>query len=217
MLKLTFAGAAALALLAGHGNVLAASAPVTNQKILTRALNQYLAVSGDLCLGKFDWPIDVSPQDFLDRTRDALQMPVLEKLNLVTVSPGTVKRTIDDVEQVVKVNQYALSAIGKIYYLNRKSQVALSTGEVLTHDHDLCGGRVKLDKLVRWDPPAKTDAGWETTLHYTYRFTPTWWAQAPEVQEVFPVFPILIKGQGQLKLDQRFRWDGRHWVAETAI
>ena len=195
----------------------AGTGPAANRKVLTLALNQYLEVHGDLCLGKFDWPIDVSPQDFLDHTRDALQMPVLEKFNLVVPKAGTVKRLLDDGEQTVSVNQYALTAIGRIYYLERPSQVTLATGEVVKHNRDLCGGHVRLNKLVRWDTPTQTSGNWETTLHYTYTFTPVWWAQEPQVQQVFPVFPTLLQGQGKLQLEQRFQWTGKQWVPLTTV
>ena len=207
------AASAANTVSATHSN----GAPIVDRKVLIHALNQYLDVRGDLCLGKFNWPIDVSPQDVLDHTRDAVQMPVLEKFNLVIPQAATVRRTIDDVEQQVNVNQYSLTAIGRLYYLNRSSQVTLANGDVEQQKHDLCGGRVQLDQLVRWDAPVKSGEVWETTLHYTYTFAPVWWAQAPEVQAVFPVFPILIQGQKKLQLEQRFKWNGKRWEAITAI
>ena len=63
-----------------------------NRTAVTIALRDYLAKQGNFCLGKFDWPIDVSERDFQMGTRDAVQMPVLEKLGLVVSSEVSVKR-----------------------------------------------------------------------------------------------------------------------------
>ena len=215
MLKLRYA----LALLLLNAGVCAAAetAPVPAQATLTKALHEYLAVNGDLCLGKFNWPIDVSEEDFLTGTWDARQMPVLEKLNLVAAAPGKVMRKVDDVDQVVQVNQYSLTAIGRIYFIPRHSQMAAPNGDAVEHDHDFCAGKVSLDKLVRWDKLSKTDAGWETTLYYTFKFAPVWWADKPETKEVFPIFSILQKGQGTLQLQQRFKLVGKNWVPITLI
>ena len=59
-------------------------APVKlSEKALKPAVERYLAAKGDFCLGKFDWPIVVTEADRRHASRDALQMPVLEKLGLV--------------------------------------------------------------------------------------------------------------------------------------
>lgn len=210
--------AAALLLLAcSWTSASAEAAPQTGQAALTHALQQYLVANGDLCLGKFDWPIEVSAQDSLDHTRDALQMPMLEKLGLVSAVPAMAKRQVDGAEQMVPVQQYALSNIGRIYYIPRQSQMASSSGQVVQHTHDLCGGKVGLDKLQRWDPPTQTAEGWETTLYYSYTFAPTWWADSAQGKAAFPVFAALLKGQGKLQLQQRFKWVGKHWVPITLI
>jgi len=215
MLKFRFPAAAVLLLASSFAT--AGSAPQPAQATMTQALQQYLADHGDLCLGKFSWPIAVSGQDFQDRMPDALQMPALEKLGLVAAVPGTAMRQVNEAEQLVPVTQYALTAIGRIYFIPRQSQMATSSGQVVHHDHDLCGGKVSLEKLVRWDPLTQTADGWETTLYYTYTFAPTWWAQNPDVKTVFPVFASLLKGQGKLQLQQRFKLVGNKWVPITLI
>jgi hypothetical protein len=43
-----------------------------------QALKKYLDAQGYVCVGKFNWPIDVSSEDFQHNARDAVQMPVLD-------------------------------------------------------------------------------------------------------------------------------------------
>ena len=85
-------GAALLAALAGCGP----KPPEADLQNLTAAMNAYLAKKGDLCLGKTRWPIDVPQREAGTRARNALQMPVLERLGLVSASKATIK---DDKEQ----------------------------------------------------------------------------------------------------------------------
>ena len=144
-------------------------------------------------------------------------MPALEKLGLVAAVPATAKRQVNEVEQLVPVQQYTLTRIGHIYFIPRHSQMAMSTGQVVQHEKDLCGGKIALEKLKRWDPLTKTGEGWETTLYYTYTFAPTWWADSAEAKAAFPVFATLLKGQGKLQLQQRFKLVGKNWVPITLI
>jgi hypothetical protein len=46
----------------------------------TKGMNSYMQEHGDFCLAKSSWPIDVTQHDMDTRGRNALQMPVLEKL-----------------------------------------------------------------------------------------------------------------------------------------
>src|SRR5580698_825835 len=61
----------------------AAATAQPSQRVLTQAVNQYLADHGDLCVGKFTWPREVTPADDESHSNDAVQLPVLERLGLV--------------------------------------------------------------------------------------------------------------------------------------
>ena len=50
---------------------------------MKKAVAAYLADHGDLCVGKFTWPPDVTLADREGGSNDAVQMPVLEHLGLV--------------------------------------------------------------------------------------------------------------------------------------
>src|SRR5262249_2027859 len=76
---------------------------------LRPAMEKFLAERGDLCLGKYDWPIEVSERDFQAGTRDAVQLPVLEKAGIVRSS--TQART----------TRYELTEAGRKFYIERET------------------------------------------------------------------------------------------------
>lgn len=51
---------------------------------LDAALHAYLAKRGDLCLAKNTWPIDLTQHEIDSGARNALQLPVLERLGLAS-------------------------------------------------------------------------------------------------------------------------------------
>lgn len=88
------------------------AAPSSDQ--FAAALKDYLAQRGDLCLAKTDWPIDLTQHEIDTGARNALQLPVLERLGLAssTVAEVDVK---DDQEMPhrMKVRRYALTEAGR--------------------------------------------------------------------------------------------------------
>jgi len=64
------------------GSQRAGSRTEANRDTLPRAVNSYLSKRGDLCLGKLRLAIEVSAQEFQNGGRNAIQMPVLEKLGV---------------------------------------------------------------------------------------------------------------------------------------
>lgn len=184
-----------------------------DQAILKPALEKYLAQQGNFCLGKFDWPIDVSESDFQMKTRDAVQMPALEKLGLVVSSSTSVMRKVDDTEQSIPVKRYALTEAGKKFYLDNKISSTTSGGKKVMHHGDFCAGKLSLNKLVRWDKPEMQGDNTETTMNYTYKIAAAKWTHDPEIQKVFPMLARIVKGEGTMQLQQRFRLSGGSWVA----
>jgi len=186
----------------------AAHAAALDRAVVADALAAHLARHGDLCLGKFDWPIDVSAIDFETKTRDALQMPVLEKLGLVVSVDGTTTYEGDDSKQVVASKRYVLTDTGRKYYLARETTSRVAGGGSVTHHADFCAGHLALKDVVRWDEATATGGDAQTTVTYTYRFSPAPWAVDPAARKVFPMVDRIIKGQGTLQLQQRFRISG---------
>lgn len=184
-----------------------------DRAMLTIALEKYLAQHGDFCLGKYDWPIDVTAADVEMRTRDAVQMPVLEKLGLVASSSGAVVRKVGDAEQSVPVKRYALTDAGRKFYLEKEITTTAPGGRKIVHNGDFCAGKISLARIVKWDKPAASEKDADITVSYTYKFAAAEWTHDPEVQKVFPMLSRLLKGEGTLQLEQYFRLSGKTWIA----
>ncbi|MDD4915896.1 MAG: hypothetical protein PHW13_12760 [Methylococcales bacterium] len=189
------------------------SANQPGKKQLTAALQKYLQQQGDFCLGKFDWPIDVSESDDYMHTRDAIQMPVLEKHGLVTMTTGaSAIRKVGDSDIPVPVKRYELSETGKKYYLPREAVTRIN-GKDEKHTHDFCAGKLSLDKIVGWSKPAMHGDSLITTVNYTYRIAAADWSHDAEIQKVFPMLARIVNGGGKVRLEQNFKQEGKNWVA----
>jgi hypothetical protein len=186
-----------------------------NKDTLAKAMSKHLSERGDFCLGKFSWPIEVSDKDAGKPTRESVQMPVLQKLGLVTSSNTTIKLKIEDsdTEEELPGKRYDLTEAGKKYYLQKELLSAGSGGEKIVHHGDFCAGKLSLDKVVKWDQPTMVGNNYETTVTYTYKMTAAEWTKDPEIERVFPMLDRLIKGQSKMLLQQHFRLVGKSWVA----
>lgn len=179
------------------GATAALAAPIQpNRAAITIALRDYLAKQGKFCLGKFDWPIDVSERDVQMGTRDAVQMPVLEKLGLVVSSEVSVKRKTEGTEEeTVPTRRYTLTKAGEEFYLKRQIVRTVPDGQTVVHGGDFCAAKLSLNHLVRWDEPTIVDGHEETTARYTYRITPASWTRDEDIRRVFPMVDRLIRGR----------------------
>ena len=83
-------------------------------------LQSYLSQRGDLCLAKNTWPIDVTQHEIDVGARNALQMPVLERLGLVKSSVAEIDVDDEGTMHHMKVRRYALTDEGNKYYLERR-------------------------------------------------------------------------------------------------
>ena len=192
--------------------------PAPDRTALRHALEKYLAKQGHVCLGKFDWPIDVSQQDFQHNARDAVQMPVLEKLGLVTSTVGEAQRVVNDegAKETVPVKRYELTPIGRKSYLDKDTTRGPGAAQI-EHHKDLCAAKLTLDKIVRWDESQSTADVRAGTLFYTYHVTAVPWALNADAQKVFPMVDRVIKGEGTLQLAQRMQLGKDGWIAIPGV
>jgi len=171
-----------------------------SQRTFTAAVQHYLRDRGDLCLGKFNWPIDITDQDRQAGAADAIQMPVLERLGLVSssmLSPAVIR--------------YDLTDTGKKFYL-QKTMTGLGRHEPpASHRGDFCVAKLSLDKVVSWEP-ATVDGRQQTTVTYTYKIAAADWTRDPEFQRVFPRVKLVVEGAGKLELKESFRLAGQNWT-----
>jgi hypothetical protein len=185
----------------------AAAAPPPSQKNLKPAVRKYLHEKGNFCLGKLEWPIAVTDGDRKARTSDAVQMPVLEKLGVVTVADAASDPTI---------KEYSLTETGRKYYLLKPTTTVNLEGQKIKHPGDLCPAKLQLDKVVSWLPPTVVDGQTQTTVTYTYTVADAAeWTRDAQARKVFPMMTRILDNPGSQQLVQLFAWSGHGWVALT--
>lgn len=193
---------AVLAALTGCG----AQQPEANLQNMTVAMNDYLAKKGDLCLGKTQWPIDVPQREVGTRARNAVQMPVLEHVGLVSASTAKVEDTKEGEQPTeITVTRYVLTEEGKKYVHTRETQ------------GDFCAAHLTLDKVVGWEArkdgkDAKSDA--VVVVTYTYKIDAAPWTGDADVQKAFPMVDRVVRGAGTMQLKQNFKRTDSGWVPE---
>jgi len=202
---------ALLASLAGCDNE---AARFPNQDNFTATVNDYLAQRGHVCLAKYSWPITVAAGS---HEPDAQQMPVLEKLGLVTgkdvVAAAGNAAGAQPSAATVPAREYALTDAGRKYYL-QVPVVIRTTTQTVTHPADFCAATLSLDRLIGWDPPQTRDGRTATSLLFTYRIAPDPWAAAPEVLQAFPLLARAIQREGTMQVRLGVHLARRGWVAD---
>ncbi len=180
-----------------------------------RALLAYLQARGNLCLGK-QFPLDVTEADLARGSRDARQMPVLERAGLVTSTLATGHVNTEDGPQETPVHRYSLTELGQRSYLSRPVPGQLDkAGKPVVHS-DLCAVKLRLDKITKTElsPPEKPTTA---MVSYTYQVEPEAWMSAPEVQQVFPAVAHVINGAGTAELKEGFTLTDNGWVASELV
>jgi hypothetical protein len=176
------------------------------------ALNSYLSHKGNLCLAKYDWPVNVEYKDGPITERDAVQMPVLEKLGVVTAKDAMVEVKNGDGTVQKKVRQYTLSSEGSKFYLRQPVQVPTPGGGKVTHPGDLCVAKLTLDKVIGWEPPQTFDGKTQTAVMFTYKLDAAPWMRMPEALRAFPMAARVIEGAGTMQLREGFHLTTDGWV-----
>lgn len=185
-----------------------------NAETFTKTITDYLAERGHFCLAEYEWPRYVA-DDTSSNSRDAMQMPVLEKLGLVSSKQMTVERTGDDGAKIsVPGRRYDLTKEGQKFYLHKPVVVATPNKQV-THDADFCVATLTLDKVIGWETPVKEQDGTSrTSVLYTYHIDPAPFTRDPDFQRVFPMVTRVVEGAGTLQLREGVRLTKDGWVAE---
>jgi hypothetical protein len=179
-----------------------------NRDSFTRAVNGYLDKHGDLCLGKYDWPIEVSAQEIQSGGRNAVQLPVLEKLGVVRSIAASADEHPQPAEAVLVVRRYELTETGKKYYLKREG--------AREHPADFCAAKLSLDKIVSWEVHEKGSQS-EAVVTYTYRVDAAPWAKDVDAQRVFPAVARVLSGAGKAQLREAFTRTAQGWTAKDSL
>lgn len=195
--------------------LLAACGKGGDQKAATRenftvALNNVLAARGDVCLAMFDWPLDLTPAEAGAGSRHSVQLPVFEKLNLVTSTVVQVPKTEANPQGVIK--RYALTEQGRKYYKPH----AYTSRDGVEHRRDFCVAHIKPDKVMGWQLDEHDANHPLAVVSYTYQIEPAPWMEDADAQRVLPMVAEVIRGAGRgQQMHQGFTLGDQGWVAAT--
>ena len=176
-------------------------------------LQDYLARRGDLCVGRPRWPIDVPAG--AEGTANAVQLPVLEQLGLVTSTVIQVR--VDGAATPFQARRYRLTSAGHRLYLDRDTGRPAAPDDARAPERaDLCFARLTLDKVTRWEiqkeGPATT-----ALVSYTYHADAPAVARDPRLGRVFPAVARLLAGDGKAELVEGFTLTSSGWTANELL
>jgi hypothetical protein len=181
---------------------------------LSKGVEAYLAQRGDLCVARPDWPVDVTESDRAARTRDAIQMPVLERLGVVEGHRITVRSTSEDDKPVtIPVTRYELTERGRQSYIDRHTRHPVAPGARGGAQADLCVARISLDKVVSWQASPADRPPPSAVVSYTYHVDAAPWMRDPAALRVFPAIARVIAGDGKAELKEGLVLTAAGWVA----
>ncbi len=176
------------------------------EKNFSAAIKQYLDKKGDLCLRLNKWPVDLSEADL----RMLKALPTGEAAQMHALATAGVVSGIDaQVDQVgmfdgkptgqkFPVKRYTLTEAGKKYYreqdVTRIGLDGVGTGK----QGDICYGKKKLQKVVKWEGPMKFGDYQEANVIYLYQIDNLAdWSSSREFAAAFPHAARLIEEAGK--------------------
>ena len=191
-------------------------APVPDRAAATAAVTRYLADHGDFCLGKMDWPVDISALDERAHGRDVMQMPVLESLGLVRSRPATALRVEGAGAGRGRARRRrwpcaatTLTPLGERFMREREIVVPGPEGDRRVRRADLCAAHLSLRGRRWWRRRADAES-------LRSRPTPTRSRRAVGSVAGFPrAFPMaarVIDGARRMQLKQAFAWKDGAWT-----
>jgi hypothetical protein len=178
------------------------------------ALVAYLTERGELCVGKTEWPIDVTEREALLGIRDAKQLPVLERLGLVSATDAIAQRKNEDQTVEVPVRRYELTPAGRAYYHTRTGTDR--QGRSVSRS-DFCAATLTLDRIKSFQVTTSSTGQKSAAVYYTYHVAPAPWTADPEIQRVFPMVARVIQGASKDELREELTLTDRGWVANELI
>jgi hypothetical protein len=183
----------------------AAPTPTQKPKAFATAVQKFLDDKGGYCLGKPDWPRLVTDVDRRKHKPDALQMPVLEHLGVVSgaLAPRDPTNTL-----------YSLTAAGRKFYVDYPATSLAAAGQAPPRPGDLCVAQLRVLKVTKWTPVQAADGIATTMVSYTYEIAKAApWTDEPDFRKVFPVVAEILSSGNKLEMMLPLQWTGRAWMA----
>jgi len=185
-----------------------------NFENFTRGMNVYLEKRGALCLGKNSWPLVVSDREAAAGQRDGLQMPVLERLGLVSSSAVTVESQTEDGVVTEPGRSYQLTDAGRRYYVVQRSPARDGAAR---QQGDFCPVKLSLDNIARFELDAEAARAEHAVVSYRYRVSAPDWMKDAEAQRVFPAVAQVIAGASKAELKEGFTKTAAGWIANDVV
>jgi hypothetical protein len=161
-----------------------------------------------LCLGMYDWPVDLTEAEAGAHSRHAVQLPVFEKLGLAQSTLMTVPKSAENPDGTVK--RYALTDEGRKYFKPH----AYTGRDGAAHKSDFCVAQISLAKVESWQLDMNDAQHPTAMVSYSYHIEPAPWLQDPDAQRVLPMVAKVIQGaDGRLQMHQGFTLGEQGWVA----
>jgi len=205
-MKVAAIGATALLTLAGCGQP---DGRVASREAFEAGLRTFLADGHDqVCLGLYDWPIDLTEAEAGAHSRHAVQLPVFEKLGLARSEVVAVPASHDNPDGAIK--RYSLTDEGRKYYHAH----AYQSRDGGTHRNDFCVARISVKRVEDWRLDQRDARHPSAMVSYSYHVEPAPWLQDPDAQRVLPMVAKVIGGaDGALQMHQGFTLGDHGWVA----
>ena len=200
--------------------LLAAPAGCTSKTEATRAnfergMQAYLAQRGDLCIGWSRWPIDVTDHAIAVGAADAVQLPVLERLGIVTSTVLPVR--VGGRATPFNVRRYRLTTKGGERYMERATHVLVVPDDPTAASRaDFCVAKLSLAKVESWDVQ-KSPTATTATVNYTYTVEAPAWTADAGFRKVFPAVARVLGGAGTAQLVEGFTLTGAGWTANELL
>ena len=148
------------------------------------------------------------------RSRDALQMPVLERLGLVTSVDANTVVTDESGTVTLPSKRYHLTPEGQRFYLIREAGHT-ADGKTRTHG-DFCAVKLDLDRVTGFQLIAGATPK-RAVVTYTYRVDAPPWTHDADAERVFPAVARVIAGAGTAQLTEEFTLTQTGWVANELL
>ncbi|HVT09195.1 MAG TPA: hypothetical protein VHO67_17160 [Polyangia bacterium] len=178
-----------------------------------RGVRAYLEQRGDLCVGRSRWPIDVPAG--AEGTADAVQLPVLEQLGLVTST--LIQMRESGAATPFQARRYRLTSAGRRLYLDRGTRLPAAPDDAKAPERaDLCFAALTLDRVARWEIQ-KDGAATTALVSYTYHADAPAVARDPRLGRVFPAVARLLAGEGRAELVEGFTLTPTGWIANDLL